>query len=118
MLEAIQSNTRRAKKASKHIKRTQTTIIHEFIGATEARRRSIFETIPEHERAYVTRNLNNSFLTVDSDGIIQPKTAEGALISIGAYLQAGKPPAGDPAEARYLQQMKALEITARELDDG
>ena len=56
-------------------------------GATEARRRSRFDRITEHERADVTRNLDNSFLTVDSNGIIQPKTAEGALISIGSYLQ-------------------------------
>ena len=54
-------------------------------------------------------------MTLDSEGVLVPKTAEGALISLGAYLKATAPPAGDPAEELHLQQLKALALAAKGL---
>ena len=84
-------------------------------GATEPRHRSRFANIPEGERSGVTRNLEHSFMTLDADGVLVPKTAEGALLQIGAYLRATAPPAGDPAAVAHQQQMKALALAAKGL---
>ena len=70
-------------------------------------------SLPEYERAQITRNL--SFMTEDADGIPVPKTAAGALFSVGAYLKALQPPADDPAAALHRQQLKSLALAAEAL---
>ena len=77
------------------------------------RPRSRLASLPEHERAQITRNL--SFMTEDADGIPVPKTAAGALFSVGAYLKALQPPADDPAAALPRQQLKSLALAAKAL---
>ena len=80
-------------------------------GQAAPRQRSRLAGLPEHERAGITRNL--SFMTEDADGIPVPKTAEGVLISVGAYLKAMQPPADDPNAALHRQQLKSLALAAK-----
>src|SRR6185369_5658854 len=77
------------------------------------RPRSRLASLPEHEKAQITRNL--SFMTEDTDGIPVPKTTAGALFSVGAYLKALQPPADDPAAALHRQQLKSLALAAKAL---
>jgi len=54
--------------------------------------------LSERDVAGITQNLNNSFMMMDSVGLMRPKTAEGAAVQLAAYL-VGNPPAPDAPQA-------------------
>ena len=82
-------------------------------GRASPRGRSRLAHLPEDERAAITRNLGLSFMTHDDEGIPVPKTAAGALLSVGAYLKATQPPADDPNATLHRQQLKSLALAVQ-----
>jgi hypothetical protein len=51
-----------------------------------SRYRPCIPRLSEEDTREITSNLSNSFLTMDSTGILRPKTVEGATAHIAAYL--------------------------------
>lgn len=76
-------------------------------GATTRRHKSRYDSIPEGERSRVTRNLERSFLTLDSEGMLVPKTTELPGDSTTTT------PPGDSNKELHRQQMKALALAAK-----
>jgi hypothetical protein len=62
--------------------------------------------IPEYEREHLIRNLDMSFMSMDTRGNIIPKTVEVGYMATQAFILASSPPAGDSREALY-QMAKA-----------
>ena len=61
-----------------------------------SRHRSRLSALRESQVEARTHNLGKSYYTHDEAGRPVPTTAAGALYTATAYLQATKPPAGDP----------------------
>jgi hypothetical protein len=59
---------------------------------------SRFENLKYSERQSVSKNLDSSFLLVDEQGNIIPKTSEAALVAAQTYLYTTRPSPGDPRE--------------------
>jgi hypothetical protein len=59
---------------------------------------SRFENLKYSERQSLSKNLDLSFLSVDEQGNIIPKTPEAALVVAQAYLHTTRPNLGDPRE--------------------
>jgi hypothetical protein len=59
---------------------------------------SRFENLEYSERQSLSKNLDSSFLSVDEQGNIIPKTPEAALVTAQAYLHTTRPNPGDPRE--------------------
>jgi hypothetical protein len=59
---------------------------------------SRFENLEYSERQSLSKNLDSSFLSVDEQGNIIPKTPEAALVAAQAYLHTTRPNPGDPRE--------------------
>jgi hypothetical protein len=59
---------------------------------------SRFENLAYLERQSLSKNLGSSFLTIDEQGNIIPKTPEAALVAAQAYLHTTRPNPGDPRE--------------------
>jgi hypothetical protein len=59
---------------------------------------SRFENLEYSERQSLSKNLDSSFLSVDEQGNIIPKTPEAALVAAQAYLHTTRPNSGDPKE--------------------
>ena len=60
--------------------------------------------LSERDVAGITRNLSSSFMTMDSAGLLRPRTAEGATVPLAAYL-VKNPPAfslGCPFRLKFL----------------
>ena len=77
--------------------------------ATRApKRRSRLERIPEGARHEITRSLGSSFMTVDEDGNMVPKTPEAAVLATTTYLLSTQPPADDPRAALHRQTIRGL----------
>ena len=79
-----------------------------------SRDRPRYLRILEGARTTVTRNLENSFMSLDDGGIPIPKTATGALMSVATYLQATQPPENDPRAALHRQQIKFVSMAGAE----
>jgi hypothetical protein len=58
------------------------------------------------DRKNPSRNLDSSFLSVDEQGNIIPKTPEAALVAAQAYLFTMQPTPGDPREHMIEQHCK------------
>ena len=71
--------------------------------------------MPNGARTAVTRNLEESFMSLDEEGIPIPKTATGALMSVATYLQATQPPEDDPRAALHHQQIKFVSMVGTKL---
>jgi hypothetical protein len=54
------------------------------------------------DRRNISRNIDSSFLSVDEQGNIIPKTPEAALIAARAYLFTTQPTLGDPQEHMHI----------------
>ena len=78
--------------------------------------RSRINNIPERERQEATRDLGNSFMTIDSAGNIMPKTPEGALVAATTYLMANPPPSDDPRYGVYRTALAGIGIVGAALD--
>ena len=83
-----------------------------------SRHRSRLSGLPESQVEALTRNLETSYYTHDEAGRPVPKTAAGALYTAAAYLHSTKPPAGDPNAELHRQQIKALAMAAKALNQG
>jgi hypothetical protein len=59
---------------------------------------STFENLEYSKRQNISKNLDSSFLSVDEQGNIIPKTPEAALVAAQAYLHTTRPNLGDPRE--------------------
>jgi hypothetical protein len=59
---------------------------------------SRYENLEYSERQSISKNLDSSFLSVDEQGNIIPKTPEAALVAAQAYLHTRRPNPGDPRE--------------------
>ena len=75
--------------------------------------RSRLSHLSPGEKAALTRNLGNSFMTYDEEGLPVSKTAVGALYTAAAYLEAIKPPADDPNAKLHRQHIKSLTLAAK-----
>jgi hypothetical protein len=69
----------------------------------------------------LSRNLDSSFLLVDEQGNIMPKTPKAALVAAQAYLYTTQPTHGDPREHMHQEALQGLrlvgnKLTAREED--
>ena len=83
-----------------------------------SKHRSTLSGLPESQVEALTRNLGTSYYTHDEAGRPVPKTAAGALYTATTYLQATKPPAGDPNVELHHQQIKSLAMAAKALNQG
>jgi hypothetical protein len=99
-----------AKERSKIQKRKDSTIIasgafhvaRNNASHTDSRRhrrhRSRIENLEHSDRRNLSRNLDSSFLSVDEQGNIIPKTPEAALMAAQTYLYTTRLSPGDPRE--------------------
>jgi hypothetical protein len=67
-------------------------------GKSHHRHGSRFENLEYSERQTLSKNLDSSFLSVEEQGNIIPKTPEAALVAAQAYLHTTRPNPGDPRE--------------------
>jgi hypothetical protein len=56
------------------------------------------ENLEYSERQSLSKNLDSSFLSIDEQGNIIPKTPEAALVAAQTYLYTTRPISGDPRE--------------------
>jgi hypothetical protein len=76
---------------------------------------SRFENIKYSERQSLSKNLNSSFLSVDKQGNIIPKTPEAALVAAQAYLHTTRPNPGDPREHMHRAALQGLKMVGNKL---
>jgi hypothetical protein len=76
---------------------------------------SRFENLEYSERQSLSKNLNSSFLTVDEQGNIIPKTPEAALVAAQAYLHTTRPNPGDPREHMHRAALQGLKMVGNKL---
>jgi hypothetical protein len=87
---------------------------------TNARRHrrhgSRYENLEYSDRQSLSKNLDSSFLSVDEQGNIIPKTPKAALVAAQAYLHTTRPSPGDPREHMHLQGLKMVgnKLSAKE----
>jgi hypothetical protein len=72
------------------------------------RHRSRYENLEYPERQSISKNLDSSFLSVDEQGNIIPKTPEAALVAAQAYLHTTRPNLGDPREHMHRAALNGL----------
>jgi hypothetical protein len=79
---------------------------------------SRYENLEYSERQSSSRNLDSSFLSVDEQGNIIPKTPEAALVVAQAYLHTTRPNPGDPRDmhraALNVLKMVGNKLSAKE----
>jgi hypothetical protein len=79
------------------------------------RHRSRFENLEYPERQSLSKNLDSSFLSVDEQGNIIPKTPEAALVAAQAYLHTTRPNPGDPREHMHRAALQGLKMVGNKL---
>jgi hypothetical protein len=86
---------------------------------TNARRNrrhgSRYENLEYSERQSISKNLDSSFLSVDEQGNIVPKTPEAALVVAQAYLLTTRPSLGDPREHMHRAALNGLNMVGQKL---
>jgi hypothetical protein len=86
---------------------------------TNARRNhrlgSRYENLEYLERQSISKNLYSSFLSVDEQGNIVPKTPEAALVAAQAYLLTTQPSPGDPREHMHRAALNGLNMVGHKL---
>jgi hypothetical protein len=86
---------------------------------TNARRNrrhgSRYENLEYSERQSISKNLDSSFLLVDEQGNIVPKTPEAALVAAQAYLLTTRPSPGDPREHMHRAALNGLNMVGHKL---
>ena len=73
--------------------------------------------IPENERQNLVRDLDLSFMSVDSRGNIKPKTPQAAIVADQTYLLATQPAANDPWAAMHRSTLMSLGMVGASLAD-
>jgi hypothetical protein len=76
---------------------------------------SRFENLEYSERQSLSKNLDSSFLSVDEQGNIIPKTPEAALVAAQAYLHTTRPNPGDPREHMHRAALQGLKMVGNKL---
>jgi hypothetical protein len=76
---------------------------------------SRYENLEYSERQSLSRNLDSSFLLVDEQGNIIPKTPEAALVVAQAYLHTTRPNPGDPREHMHRAALQGLKMVGNKL---
>jgi hypothetical protein len=76
---------------------------------------SRFENLEYSERQSLSKNLDSSFLSVDKQGNIIPKTPEAALVAAQAYLHTTRPSPGDPREHMHRAALQGLKMVGNKL---
>jgi hypothetical protein len=76
---------------------------------------SRFENLEYSERQSHSKNLDSSFLSVDEQGNIIPKTPKAALVAAQAYLHTTRPNPGDPREHMHRAALQGLKMVENKL---
>jgi hypothetical protein len=76
---------------------------------------SRFENLKYSERQSLSKNLDSSFLSVDGQGNIIPKTPEAALVAAQAYLHTTRPNPVDPIEHMHRVALQGLKMVGNKL---
>jgi hypothetical protein len=63
----------------------------------------------------ISRNLDSSFLSIDEQGNIIPKTPEAALVAAQTYLYTTWPSPGDPREHMHRAALQGLRMVGNKL---
>jgi hypothetical protein len=79
------------------------------------RHRSRVENLEHSERRNLSKNLNSSFLSIDEQGNIIPKTPEAALVAAQTYLCTTRPSPGDPREHIHRAALQGLRMVGNKL---
>jgi hypothetical protein len=110
----IQQRKESAIAASNTARRARSDASH-----TNARRNrqhgSRYENLEYSERQSISKNLDSSFLSVDEQGNIVPKTPEAALVAAQAYLLTTRPTPGDPREHMHKAALNGLNMVGHKL---
>jgi hypothetical protein len=69
---------------------------------------SRYENLGYSERQSISKNLDSSFLSVDDQVNIIPKTPEAALVAAQAYLHTTRPNPGDPREDMHRAALNGI----------
>src|SRR3954470_24180581 len=72
--------------------------------------RSRTENMDPKARREVTRTLNTSFMEMDADGNVIPKTPQDAIMAATTYLVSHPPPVGDPKRAMHKSALTGLRL--------
>jgi hypothetical protein len=73
------------------------------------------ENLEHSERRSLSKNLDSSFLSVDDQGIIIPKTPEVALVAAQTYMYTARPSPGDPREHMHQAALQGLRMVGNKL---
>jgi hypothetical protein len=76
---------------------------------------SRFENLEYSEKQSLSKNLDSSFLSVNEQGNIIPKTPEAALVAAQAYLHTTRPNLGDPREHMHWAALQELKMVGNKL---
>jgi hypothetical protein len=76
---------------------------------------STYENLKYSDRQSLSKNLNSSFLSVNKQGNIIPKTPEAALVAAQAYLHTTRPSPGDPREHMHRAALQGLKMVGNKL---
>jgi hypothetical protein len=76
---------------------------------------SRYENLKYSDRQSLSKNLDLSFLSVDEQGNIIPKTPEAALVAAQAYLHTTRPSPGDPREHMHRAALQGLKMVGNKL---
>jgi hypothetical protein len=79
------------------------------------RHASRYENLEYSDRQSLSKNLDSSFLSVDEQGNIIPKTPEAALVAAQAYLHTTRPNLGDPREHMHRATLNGLKMVGNKL---
>ena len=77
--------------------------------------RSRMENMDPKERRELTRTLHTSFMEMDADGNVIPKTLQAAIMAATAYLASHPPPEGDPKRAMHKSALTGLGLVGAAL---
>jgi hypothetical protein len=73
------------------------------------------ENLEHSDRRNLSRNLDSSFLSVDEQGNIIPKTPKAALVVAQMYLYTTQPNPGDPREHMHQEALQGLRLVGNKL---
>jgi hypothetical protein len=76
---------------------------------------SRYENLEYSERQSMSKNLDSSFLSVDEQGNIIPKTPKAALVAAQVYLHTTRPNPGDPREHMHRAALNGLKMVGNKL---
>src|SRR3954468_23144926 len=79
--------------------------------------RSRMENMDPKERREVTRSLNASFMEMDADDKVIPKTPHAAIMAATAYLASHPPPEGGPKRAMHKSALTGLGLIGAALHE-